>query len=244
MELSRRLQAAASLVTTGHRVVDIGTDHAYIPIYLMQEGRAAFAVAMDINESPLRKAREHVAQSGLEGRIELRLSDGFEKLAPFEADTAVLAGMGGPLMIRILKEYWETTLSLKECILQPQSEIAKVRAFLLEEGFLFIREDMVKDDGKYYPMMKVVVPHAGENSHEEKNQVVTPVWDETELRYGKLLLQMRNPVLKEYLDREYAIRQHILEGLKGKSGEQITKRKQELGEEIKYIQKGMKYYAV
>lgn len=244
MELSRRLQAVASLVTVGHRVADIGTDHAYVPIYLMEEGRAAFAIAMDVNEGPLKKAREHVDKSRLKDKIELRLSDGFEKLKPFEADTAVLAGMGGSLMIRILEEYQETMLSLKECILQPQSEIAKVRAFLLEEGFLFIREDMVKDDGKYYPMMKVAVPQPHQASYEAESQEMVMAWDETELRYGKLLLEMRHPVLKEYLERESAIRLQILKGLEGKKGAVIAKRRQELGEELKYIRKGMDYYAV
>lgn len=147
-------------------------------------------------------------------------------------------------MIRILEEYQETMLSLKECILQPQSEIAKVRAFLLEEGFLFIREDMVKDDGKYYPMMKVAVPQAHQASHEAESQEMVMAWDETELRYGKLLLEMRHPVLKEYLERESAIRLQILKGLEGKKGAVIAKRRQELGEELKYIRKGMDYYAV
>ncbi|MCI9441838.1 MAG: SAM-dependent methyltransferase [Ruminococcus sp.] len=244
MELSRRLQAVASLVTVGHRVADIGTDHAYVPIYLMQERRAVFAIAMDVNEGPLKKAKEHVDRSSLNDKIELRLSDGFEKLDPFEADTAVLAGMGGPLIIRILEEYQETTLSLKECILQPQSEIAKVRAFLIEEGFLFIREDMVKDDGKYYPMIKVAVPHDHTVRHKAKSQAAVSAWDETELRYGKLLLEMKHPVLKEYLDREFAIRQQILKRLEGKTGAAIEKRREELGEELKYIRKGKDYYAV
>ena len=244
MELSRRLQAVASLITAGHRVADIGTDHAYIPIALVREGRAASAIAMDVKKGPLKKAKEHVAQSGLADRIELRLSDGFEKLQPFEADTAVLAGMGGPLMIRILKEYEEITFGLKECILQPQSEVAKVRAFLLEEGFLFIREEMVKDDGKYYPMMKVAVPAAGSCRQQEKKQDSASKWGETELRYGKLLLEMQHPVLREYLDREMAIRRQILSGLEGKAGEQIARRRDELEEDMKYIRKGMGYYAV
>ncbi len=239
MELSGRLQAVASLVTAGYRVVDIGTDHAYIPIYLIQEGLAATVIAMDVNRGPLKKAEEHVTANGMEGRIELRLSDGFEKLKPSEADAAVLAGMGGPLMLRILKEYPEVTLSLRELVLQPQSETAKVRAFLLEEGFLFIQEDMVKDDGKYYPMMKVVPP-----CHFGGSEKSCDAWNETEVRYGKLLLEMRNTVLKEYLEREKRIRQQILMGLKGQSGDRITKRKKDLGEELEYIQKGLEYYAM
>lgn len=272
MELSDRLQAVASLVTAGHRVADIGTDHAYIPIFLLQEGLAGSAIAMDVNEGPLRKAEEHIRENGMEGRIRLRLSDGFEKLEPFEADTAVIAGMGGPLMLRILNAYPKVTRSLKELVLQPQSEIAKVRAFLLEEGFLFIQEDMVRDDGKYYPMMKVVPPQGGSIGSRSKGSEKSPepdrlktqnererggwpesgsleqdtvcLWGETEIRYGKLLLEMRHPVLKEYLDREQAIRQNILAGLREQTGERIRIRRMELEEELEYIRKGLDYYAV
>lgn len=260
MELSSRLQAVASLVTAGYRIVDIGTDHAYIPIYLIQEGLAAAAIAMDVNKGPIKKAEEHVRENGVEGKIELRLSDGFEKLRASEADAAILAGMGGPLMIRILKEYPEVTSSMRELVLQPQSETGKVRAFLLEEGFLFIREDMVKEDGKYYPMMKVTPPRrtgcygrAGHdeasraecgNEMEEQTQKSCGAWNETEVRYGKLLLETRHPVLREYLEREYMIRENILSRLEGKTGEKIRKRKLELEGEIGYIRKGLEYYAV
>lgn len=256
MELSSRLHAVVSLVTAGHRVVDIGTDHAYIPIYLMKKGLASKVIAMDVNMGPMKKAEEHVAENGMSGKIELRLSDGFEKLKPLEAESAVLAGMGGPLMIRILKEYPEVTLSLQELVLQPQSEIAKVRAFLLEEGFLFIREDMVKDDGKYYPMMKVVPPHHDGCSYQAENEEQGRIgneaedltrerlWSETEVRYGKLLLEMRHPVLREFLKREYAIRQKILSGLERKSGVKIRERRTELEEEMGYIRKGLEYYAM
>lgn len=235
MELSKRLQAVAALVTVGNRVADIGTDHAYIPIYLIQEQRVPAAIAMDVNAGPLMRAKEHVRENGLEEKIALRLSDGFRELKPFEADTAVIAGMGGGLVMKILTDCWDVTCSLKECILQPQSEIAKVRAFLLEEGFLFIEEDMVLDDGKYYPMMKVV-PHCGRDIH--------AVWNETELRYGKLLLEQRHPVLRQYLEREQRIYRQILESLEQQSGERIEARRAELMEELKYIQKGLEYYEV
>ncbi len=260
MELSSRLQAVASLVTAGYRIVDIGTDHAYIPIYLIQEGLSAAVIAMDVNKGPLKKAAEHVRENGLEGKIELRLSDGFDKLRASEADAAILAGMGGPLMIRILKEYPEVTFSLRELVLQPQSETGKVRAFLLEEGFLFIREDMVKEDGKYYPMMKVALPHRmgcyGQAGHDEKSWVECgneieeqtrkpcDAWNETEVRYGKLLLETRHPVLREYLEREYVIRENILSRLEGKSGEKIQERRRDLEGEMGYIRKGLEYYAV
>lgn len=245
MELSNRLKAVASLVEAGSRVVDIGTDHAYIPIYLIQKNQAVSVIAVDCREGPLLRAAEHVKSWGLEEKIRLRLSDGFQKLSASEADTAVLSGMGGGLIIRILKAYPEVTLRLKSCILQPQSEIAKVRTFLLEEGFLFLQEDMVKEDGKYYPMMKVAPPK-NENQEEGINDTdrKKPDWSEAELQYGKLLLEMRHPVLKEYLEKEFGIRKRILEQIRGQSGERIAERRKELNREIESIRKGLEYYAV
>lgn len=170
MELSKRLLAVASLVTTGSIVADIGTDHAYIPLYLIQEKKAPGAIAMDVNEGPLLRAEEHVRDAGLTEQIRLRRSDGLEQLSPGECDCAVIAGMGGGLMIRILSAHPEITKSLKECILQPQSEIERVRSFLLEEGFVFLQEDMVLDDGKYYMMMKVRPPFSENVDQDPKKQ--------------------------------------------------------------------------
>ena len=142
------------MVSRGYRLADIGTDHAYIPIFLVEEGRVPSAVAMDINRGPLDRARENIMESGQEDKIQIRISDGFSALEEGEADAAVLAGMGGGLTIRILREGADVVRTLKECILQPQSEIEKVRAFLLAEGFSFTDEDMVEEDGKYYPIIK------------------------------------------------------------------------------------------
>lgn len=236
MELSVRLQAVADLVTVGYKTADIGTDHAYIPIYLSELGKIPGAVAMDVNRGPLERAREHVQAAGLEDRIALRLSDGFAALQPGEVRSAVIAGMGGGLVIRILTAGKAVVETLEECILQPQSELDKVRAFLLEEGFFFLEEDMVKDDGKYYPMMKVIPP----GKHKKEKEM----WSETELRYGKLLLAQKNPVLKEYLSREIRLKKEILANLEEKGGEKIDARKEELKREIEIAEKGMNYYAL
>lgn len=254
MELSKRLQAVAALVTVGNRIADIGTDHAYIPIYLIQEKLVPSAVAMDVNAGPLLRAAAHVKENGLEEQISLRLSDGFRELKPFEADTAVIAGMGGGLMIKILTAYPEVTASLKECILQPQSEIAKVRTFLIEEGFLFIEEDMVLEDGKYYPMMKVIPPdHICTDKEKLQDDSVTKEaafsrqgsdagWSEAELRYGKLLLEKQHPVLRQFLERESGVCRRILEKLEEQSGERIESRREELQMELNNIRKGLEYY--
>ena len=125
MELSKRLYAVASLVTEGASVADIGTDHGYIPIYLMKEGIASKVIALDINKGPLERARLHIVGNGLKGQIETRLSDGLCKVMPGEVDTMIAAGMGGALVIKILTEGKKVVDSLTACILQPQSEIWK-----------------------------------------------------------------------------------------------------------------------
>lgn len=239
MELSKRLQAVADLVTAGYKVADIGTDHAYIPIFLLETGKTDWAAAMDVNKGPIEKARENIRAYGLEAQIETRLSNGFLALGKGEVQSAVIAGMGGNLVIRILQEGRDVVSTLQECILQPQSETDKVRAFLLREGFFFIEEDMVEEDGKYYPMMKVKPPKSGEESRQNEE-----VWKIEQLWFGKLLLEKRHPVLKRYLERETRIREEILRSIRDKDSEQIQARRGQLQEELNIIKKGMEYYAL
>ena len=156
MELSKRLQAVADLVTPGLKVADIGTDHGYIPIWLMEHKKASFAVAMDINKGPLEKARENIRLHGLTSYIETRLSDGMKNLKAGEAESVVIAGMGGGLVMKILEDVKGKSLGIREWILQPQSEIQKVRTYLRESGYCIVAEDMVLDEGKFYPMIKVI----------------------------------------------------------------------------------------
>ena len=176
-------------------------------------------------------------ENKLENQIQTRLSNGLQHLQKGEVDTVILAGMGGNLMINILNEDFNKTNSLKECILQPQSEVFKVRTFLLEKGFLFIEENMVLDDGKYYPMMKVIPP-------EEIEEIKPAFWSEIEIRYGKLLLEEKNPILKQFLERESGIRKDILSKLERVEGIHISERKAELNQELFQIKEGLKYYAM
>ena len=130
MELSRRLRMNASFVTPGNRLADVGTDHGYIPIALRLEGVIPSALAMDINPGPLERAKEHIRQFDLETDIHTRLSDGVQALCPGEADSVLIAGMGGLLMVRILENGQGVLAGCRELVLQPQSDIRSVRAYL------------------------------------------------------------------------------------------------------------------
>ena len=114
MQLSLRLSAIAGLVTRGNRLVDVGCDHGYLPVSLYLDGKIPGAIAMDVRKGPLSRAQEHISQYGLDAYIETRLSDGLEALKPGEGDTLVIAGMGGPLMERILTDGAEVRESFRE----------------------------------------------------------------------------------------------------------------------------------
>ena len=227
MELSKRLKAVAGLVTEGASVADIGTDHGYVPIWLIQSGRAAKVIAMDVNEGPLERARGHIRSKRLENVIFTRKSDGLQALHVGEADTMIAAGMGGGLVIRILENSPEITADLKEFILQPQSEIHKVREYLNRHGYRSVEEDMVEEDGKYYPMMKVI-PTEQKGLYAEG----VPAAEE-ELEYGKYLLEKAHPVMGEYLKKELSVNQGVYEKLRVQESERTKERSAEVLHMIK-----------
>uniref|UniRef100_UPI000AFEBE17 class I SAM-dependent methyltransferase n=1 Tax=Clostridium sp. NkU-1 TaxID=1095009 RepID=UPI000AFEBE17 len=191
MKLSKRLETIASFVPEGSRIADIGTDHGYIPIHLVQEGKAKHAIAMDVREGPLLRAQAHIQEAGLQTQVEVRLSDGLLKLEENEADCVVIAGMGGELMIHILeagRDLWE---SIPYWVLSPHSELDKVRRFLEEQEFFIERETMIKEEGKYYTVMGISRETRAGNKEER----------EISYRYGRILLESKDPVLKEYLKK-------------------------------------------
>lgn len=207
VRLSARLQTVAGFVRPGSRIADIGTDHGYIPVYLAQTGRIRSALAMDVRPGPLERARAHVEEYGIRAAcpIELRLSDGLKELKPGEADTLIIAGMGGELIIRILDEgrhVWEET---EHFILSPQSALDKVRTYLAAHGFMIEDEAMVKDEGKYYTVMSVA-----KGSMEYGSQV--------HYLYGRILIQKKDRVLMEFLKKEEHRLKGILRSLKEREG--------------------------
>ena len=229
IQLSQRLQAVADLAEDAGVVADVGTDHGYIPLFLIACGKAQRAIAMDINEGPLQRAREHIRQYNQQERIETRLSDGLSKLRPGEARTIVIAGMGGALMKRILTE-GEATAHAADClVLQPQSELPMFRRFLVEYGYRILREDMVYEDGKFYSMMAVkwTESDVGDNL-----QAMT----EADFKYGPLLRARKHPVLRKYLLRQKEQKQKILERLGKNARQDVSERRAQIREELEEIE--------
>ncbi len=188
-KLSKRLKAAAAFVSKGSRVADIGTDHGFLPIYLIQSGRCRQAIAMDIRKGPLMRAQEHIAAAGLEAVIQTRLSDGMQELQVGEADSIVIAGMGGLTVLHILEGAKHLQKDVKELILEPQSDIAKVRKYVREHKMYIDKEDLVYESGKFYPVLHVVpqelrMKGAGEDRKQRILQILQEKLTDQERIFG------------------------------------------------------------
>ena len=220
LRLSERLKLVASFVPEGSRIADIGTDHGYVPIYLAEIGKIKSALAMDVRKGPLARADEHIEEyrhdvGDAAISIETRLSNGLEKLQAKEADTVIIAGMGGELMLRILRDGAHMYDSVKHYVLSPQSELSAFRHGLEKLGISILEEQMLMDEGKYY-----VILHAAPGSmHYEQ---------EYEYRYGSDLIQKQDPVLREFLERELAQGEELLAHLSLTQTEGAQKRAESL----------------
>ncbi len=261
MELSKRLQAVADLLDCHDRIADIGCDHGFVSIYLIESKKACKCLAMDVNKGPLERAKEHITEKRLSTYIETRLSDGAKELrfierkdggTELEVEAALIAGMGGRLMIQILQDSLNKFQSMKEFVLQPQSEIAKVRQFVRTIGYHIEREDMVLEDGKYYPMMKVVqgecepnwsvnIPEGIQQKIESKEISLSDIsfmGDE----YGEHLLKGKHPVLLQFLEKEKVLYQGILADLEQRNSEKSEVRRKEISDKLKYIYLGLEWF--
>ena len=154
-QLDARLQMCADFVPPGAVLDDIGTDHAYLPVWLCKSGKIPKAIAADIGQGPLQSAGESIARYQAQDRIETRLSDGLAAFSPGEADTIVIAGMGGELIARILGAApWVKNPSVT-LILQPMTAVRELRLFLWENGFRVESETCCRDGRHVYTAMKV-----------------------------------------------------------------------------------------
>lgn len=153
LELTPRLRLLADWVPSGARLADVGTDHAYLPVWLRLHGRVASAIACDLREKPLARARETGKAWGADG-IDYRLGNGLAVVSPEETDTIVIAGMGGENIAAILARAPWTADGAHTLLLQPQSRAEVLRAFLAEDGYVIRREALVQDRGTLYPVIE------------------------------------------------------------------------------------------
>lgn len=233
VRISDRLRTVAHMCAKGAVVADIGTDHGYLPIYLVQEGIVRSAIAMDLRKGPLDKAKKHICDNCLEDRIQTRLSDGLEKLSENEADIITICGMGGRLIADIVTKGMNVITRNTTLIVSPQSEVGDFRHFLVSQRLVVDDEKMLKEDGKYYFIIKC--RKSDENVYSE--------YSETQYQYGWKLLESKDKTLYEYLIKEKETNDGISNSLKkDESNPTVKLRLQQLSQKNNIIMDALSYY--
>ncbi|GGN96686.1 tRNA (adenine(22)-N(1))-methyltransferase [Saccharibacillus kuerlensis] len=232
MKLSERLNTICSLIPSGSRLADIGSDHALLPTYAVMEGRAVSAVAGEVNQGPYDAACRQVAEAGLANKVEVRLGDGLAAIQPGEVDVVAIAGMGGALIVRILTEGKEKLDGVKRLILQPNVGEDLVRRWLLEEGWLLTSETILEEDGKIY---EILTGDRSSSAEEENARLYAdttvgqpPVNLDREqlLEFGPFLVREASPVFRDKWAGEISKLQRVA-GSMGRSDSEEAKGKRE-----------------
>ena len=186
LQLQPRLQCLADLVPQGARLADVGTDHGYLPVWLLQHGRMECAIASDINALPLDHARATAAEYGVTACIDFRLCPGLAKIGSEECDTVAIAGMGGETIIGILEAAPWTRDGTHTLILQPQTKVDLLRRWLCESGYRFLEEKLVRDKEQLYVVFRVT---GGEVSALSEADALTGILLRDDPLYGEYLSQ-------------------------------------------------------
>ncbi len=197
--LKERLLHIAKYVPLGARVADIGCDHAYLAIYLVQNKIAESVLACDIVEGPLEAARKNVELSGTQTSISVRQSDGLEKIQPQEIDCVVIAGMGASTIIEILQLGQAVTASCERLILQPMVGSELLREYLYQNGWQIVHEDLCVDNERLYEIIVAEVATPKSSYHAE------------DIYIGKL---HQHPLFARYLAGLIAKQEYLLQALK------------------------------
>ncbi|MCR5585639.1 MAG: class I SAM-dependent methyltransferase [Lachnospiraceae bacterium] len=224
IRLSKRLQTVVSMVTHGNSVADVGCDHAHTGIFLIQSGVSTKVLAMDLRRGPLEKAEENVKEAGLADKIELRLSDGLQRLGEGETDTILISGMGGPLILSILEKELKKAKAAKELILSPQSDLEGFEEGLKNLGFVAQAVRIEEDEGKFYFIYRAVQAKEGCPSGISADD------------HQKTVDVLPHDIYLKYLEKEKASKETVLKKIKADSGEKAAARRDELYNDIRRIE--------
>ena len=219
MKLSPRLQKIAALVNSA-KVADIGTDHAFLPVYLAKERRMEKLIATDLNSGPLAIAAKQINDSDCSDLIELRQGSGLSCLVPGEVDEIVIAGMGGELIADILAEGLSSAKKSRRLILQPMSKSAELRAFLNQQGFSLVEEALAREDYHIYEI--IVAEWTG------RSEAYTAL----EIKFGPCLLSQGGELFYLFLKQKKEKCEKILAVLADKEGNRVRKEEQLLRKEL------------
>ena len=220
--ISDRLEKIASLITKRASVADIGTDHGYLPIYLVKTGKADRVIACDLRKKPLEKAVKNAEGANVSDCIDFRLSDGLEALEAGEAETLVICGMGGFAIQKILKNGLDSGRIPvgTDCVLSPHTDRESLSRFLYEKGFKIDEEILLHEKAAYYILWKCTFDGAGREGSPADHA------------YGALLLESKEPELKSYLLREEELLSGVLLELKDLPPDRVGKRIEEIQDRL------------
>jgi tRNA (adenine22-N1)-methyltransferase len=207
LRLSRRLMALAQMVPRGAKIADIGTDHAFLPCYLLKEHITPAAIGVEVNKGPYQKACATIEEYGLQEKIEIRLGNGLTVIKPGEIDVVIIAGMGGAVIRDILERSPQLVVSLDKLIIQPMKGAELVRYWLIDHGWLINEEELIYEDKQYYQIIGAKQKKQGE--HRKNDFTLT----EIEAIYGPLLLKKRHPLLVDLVEKDIKGWQEILNEL-------------------------------
>jgi tRNA (adenine22-N1)-methyltransferase len=202
MNIKGRLKAIADCVNHCDTVCDIGTDHGYIPIYLIKNGICRFCIATDLREGPLKRALFNIKNENLGDKIELRTGYGLFPIGKNEADTVIIAGMGGMLINEILERGKDISRNAKKIILQPMNSCEKTREWLYENGYSIENEVLIKEGNKLYNILETI----WDGIKREEDSVYYHI--------GKMLIKKKDPLLGEYIKRNIRMLDKKINGLK------------------------------
>lgn len=214
IELSGRLKVVADMVEKCDVLCDVGTDHGLIPVYLINKQVIKRAVASDVNAGPLESARKNIYHWNCQDKIVLRLGDGLKVIDKGECDCVVIAGIGGYLIRDIIDVSYQVAASLKQMVLQPMNRHEVLREYLYENGFDIVDERLARDNEKYYMILSVV--HTGFNK---------AIPDKINLYIGEKLIDNRDPLLPDYLNKQIKTCCKILDRIGSSEGNEAAREK-------------------
>jgi tRNA (adenine22-N1)-methyltransferase len=194
-----RLDTIVSLVDTCDTVADIGTDHGFVPVKLIAEGRCDRVIATDLNRGPYEIASKFVEEKGLLNQIEVRLGNGLDPVNLKEVDTIIVAGMGGLLIKKIIEDGLKDISYHHTLILQPMNASDKLRKFLFNKNFRIVEESLSKEDTHFYEIIKAI-----------KTEERVNVEDDVFYEIGRPLIEKKHPLIRLFLKNKIRICQGII----------------------------------
>ena len=230
MELSKRLNWIIEKLNKVDIIMDVGTDHGYIPIYLVKNNIASKVIASDINKDPLKKAKINASLDGVLDKIDLRLGGGLSPLNNKEANAVIIAGMGGNLIRDILENDLDKVKNLEYLILQPAQNPEVLRKYLYNNNYEILEEDICLDENKYYEIFKVKYKKGDYITLEDIFYEISPT-----------MLSKKLPLFKSYIENKIEKNKRVMEFIKDNT-EHAIERKNELKEKNQKLEKLLKNF--